>query len=296
MSSMNAQQPTYSASYRAWVLGLLSLIYMVNYIDRALLNIVGQAVKLDLGLSDFQLGLAGGAAFALVNGAIALPIARLAEHRSRVAIISASLAFWSLMTAVCGTAQNYWQLILARAGVGVGEAGGLAPSQSLIADYYPVQRRASALAIFGAAVPLGMLVGALGSGWITEHFSWRAAFIAMGIPGIAIAIVAALTLKEPPRGHSDGLVLQGSPPPLREVLRMLAAQPVFRHVLIGGSVLNFGFFGFLTFLHPFMVRSMHLAYGEAAIFYGLVTGIACGIGFLLGGLLADRLARRDRRW
>jgi MFS family permease len=294
--SVQGTRSDYSQGYRAWVLAMLFLIYMLNYIDRALLNIVGQAVKQDLGLSDLQLGLAAGLAFAILNGVASIPIARLSEHMSRVTIVSVALAVWSGMTAVCGLAQNFWHLILARAGVGIGEAGGLAPSQSLIADYFPAEKRASAAAIFGTATPTGMLIGALASGWITEHFSWRTAFFAIGLPGIVVALVAALTIKDPPRGHSDGVVLEGKPPSFAATLKHILKQSPILHMLAGGTLLNFAFFGYITFLHPLLFRSMGMSYGEAATFYGLVTGLACGVGYLIGGFVADALGRGDKIW
>lgn len=297
MSSQGAAgRDAFSPAYRCWVLAVLFLIYMLNYVDRALLNIVGQAVKQDLGLSDFQLGLASGTAFAFINGLASIPIARLAERMSRVTIITAALGFWSVMTALCGAAQNFTHLLLARAGVGIGEAGGIAPSQSLIVDYYPPEKRATALAIFGTATPIGMLVGALGSGWVTDQLGWRIAFVVIGLPGVLVAVAAAFTLRELPRGHSDGVVTQGEPPAFTVTLAHLWRRSAYVQLVIGCTLLNFAFFGFLTFLHPFLVRDMGLGYGEAATFYGLITGISCGIGYLASGFVADRLGRADRRW
>jgi MFS family permease len=166
--------------------------------------ILAQSIKEDLGLSDTQIGALSGVAFGIFYATLGIPIARLADRYSRVNIISICLAIWSLMTALSGLAGNFWHLLAARIGVGIGEAGGSPPSHSLIADYFPIDGRASALGIYALGIPIGILFGNLAGGWINEFFGWRTAFLLVGIPGILLALVLKFTVKEPPRGYSEG--------------------------------------------------------------------------------------------
>lgn len=291
---VNAQPTT--TRYRAWVLTMLVTLYMFNFIDRSILNTVGQAVKQDLGLSDLQLGLLGGTAFALFNGGLAIPVARLADRFNRVAILSAAAAFWSAMTVVCGLTQTFWQLLLARMAVGAGEAGGSAPSQSLISDYFPPDRRALALSIYVLGVPIGILLGAVSSGWLSETLSWRAAFVVVGAPGVIVALIAWLTIREPPRGGLDPAhVDTGGTPSLLTVVRRVARKPALLHMVWAGVIVNFSALGFLQFLHPYLVRQFAMDYTHAATLYGVINGLSSGVGFFLGGFLTDRLAGRDVR-
>ncbi|WP_439817291.1 spinster family MFS transporter [Zavarzinia sp. CC-PAN008] len=286
-----------SPAYRRWVLFILLIVYMVNFIDRSILNTVGQAVKADLKLTDLELGLLGGLAFAVVNGTLAVPIARLAERYSRVKIIAISVAVWSAFTAVCGLAGNFWHMLVARIGVGVGEAGGAAPVQSLISDYYPPEKRATALSIYVTGVPIGILLGAAGSGWLVENMSWRTAFMVVGLPGILLAVVVWATIIEPPRGYAEKAAPSTEPPPpLMAVVRRMLGRRSLVHMILGGIIANFAAYGALQFTHPYFVRQYHLGYAEAALMFGLMVSITSLIGFLLGGIGTDRLATRDKRW
>ena len=198
-------RPSYSPAYLRYALGLLCVVYVVNFVDRQVLSILLQSIKEDLGLSDLQLGLLSGTAFGLFYATLGIPIARLADRFSRKGVIAVCLALWSAMTALCGTASGFATLLLYRVGVGVGEAGGSPPAHSMISDYFPPERRASALGVFSLGVPLGILVGFLAGGWLDEALGWRLAFVVVGLPGVVLAVVVALTLREPPRGHSEGL-------------------------------------------------------------------------------------------
>lgn len=270
-------------------LWLLTLVYVVNFVDRQLVGIVGQAMKADLGLSDRQLGMLGGVAFALFYTVLGVPIARVAERRSRVGILAASLAIWSAMTALCGVARGFPGLFLARVGVGIGEAGCAAPSQSLIADSTPRERRATALAIFSLGVPIGMLIGAVAGGWIAQTLGWRMAFVALGAPGILLAIIVRLTVKEAPRTAAVEI-----PPSLLQVGRRLLTNRAFVHMAIGASLASFAGYGLTNFAVPLMVRSYHLTLATAASGFGLIVGLAVGIGIGSGGWLSDQFARSEK--
>src|SRR5918997_4463858 len=185
------------------VLAILLLAYIFNFIDRQIIGVLAIPIKADLGLSDTQMGLMGGIAFALFYSGLAIPIAWLADRRSRVNIIAVSVAFWSLFTAVCGLAQNFWQLFLARMGVGVGEAGGVAPSYALISDYFPPNRRARALAIFSLGIPIGSALGLFFGGWLATSLDWRTAFFIIGLAGLPVAVMMWLFVPDPERGRYD---------------------------------------------------------------------------------------------
>ena len=281
---------------RRWALGLLLAIATVAFIDRTILNTVGEAVKRDLGLTDLQLGLLGGAAFALLNGLFGIPVARLAERRSRARIIAIAVAVWSAMTALSGLASGFGGLLAARIGVGVGEAGAGAPAQSLLADYFPPERRATAFGILGLATPLGIILGAIGGAVVAQALGWRAAFMLVGLPGLALAALTWLTLKEPPRGLSDGRLASAAAPPLREVMRVLGQSRAFRWLVVAGTVVNFVGFAGMSFAHPFFVRSFPVGYTEAAVAFALINSVSLAGGYYLGGTITDRLGRRDVRW
>ncbi|PZU09684.1 MFS transporter [Sphingomonas sp.] len=270
-------------------LALLTLIYVVNFIDRQLVGIVGQPMKAELGLSDMQLGLLGGVAFALFYTVLGLPIARLADRGSRVAIIAISLALWSAMTALCGMAGGFGALLAARIGVGVGEAGCAPASQSLVSDLFPREKRATALALLSLGIPAGMLIGAVAGGWVAQTLGWRAAFLALGLPGVALAGIAALLLREPRRTSPVA-----EAPSLAGVARALARRPAFLHMMAGATLASFAGYGLTSFVVPLAVRRFDLPLGVAASGYGLIAGCGIGAGIALGGWLADRLGRSRR--
>ena len=289
-------RPTFSLGYRRWMLGLLVAIYACSFIDRIIINTVGPQIIKELRLSDLQFGLLGGLSFAVFYAALGIPIARVAERRSRVNIISACIALWSVATALCGISTNYWQLLLFRMGVGVGEGGCGPAAQSLISDHYPPRQRASALAIYTAGVPLGSMLGAVAGGWIAQTFSWRTAFIVVGLPGLLLALLARFTLREPVRGHSEAAEVAAQAPPFSAVLKRLFASPTFRHVCAGFVLTNFAANGVNVFMPSYLVRSFHLGLAEVGLLYGLVVGSSGMVGALAGGFGADFAARRDVRW
>lgn len=290
------QKPPPTDKDRRWALFLLVAISTVAFVDRSILNTVGQAIKDDLKISDLQLGVLGGAAFAILYGVLGIPVARLAERRSRVAIISVAVALWSLMTAVCAFAGTFAHLLLARIGVGVGEAGAGAPSQSLLADYYPPEKRASAFSILGLATPIGIVIGGLGGAIIAQQLGWRAAFLVVGLPGLLLAVIAFFTIKEPPRGFSEGRNDTDPAPPFRAVLKRLMGSATFRNVLMAAIIVNFVGFSGMSFLHPFLVRTFNVDYTTAALAFVTVNSISLAGGYLAGGFITDRLVRKDVRW
>lgn len=280
---------------RYWTLAILLAVYLVNSVDRYILNVLGEAVKTDLRLSDLQIGLLAGPAFAMVNAASALPIARLAERKNRISIISVGLVIWSAMTALCGAVQTFGQLLAARTLVGISEAAGPSPSHSVIADIFPPHRRSLALSIFATGVPLGLLIGAFAGGWLAENHGWRIAFIIAGAPGILLALVMVLTVREPARGGTDLVRTDRVPPSLIAVARHMLSRKTYRHMIVAGMLLNVATAGILQFLHAYFQRMFGMAYGEAAYVYGLVSGPALFIGLLSGGILTNRWGAREPR-
>jgi MFS family permease len=283
-------------SYRAYVLGVFVIIYTFNFIDRLLISIVQEAVKEDFGVSNFLLGLLGGPVFAILYTALGIPIARFAERANRITIVSIGAFLWSLMTAACGFAGNFVQLALCRLGVGIGEAACVPPSQSTIADYFPADRRASALAIFSLGIPLGSALAYVGGGWLVSNFDWRTAFWMLGVPGVLAALLLKFTVKEPPRSGT-----QTKPPSFSETLRTLSKKASFWHVAFGGALISFVGYGSSQFLVSHLVRNYDLGsslpqeIANASYAMGAVAGLSTALGTFLGGHLADRLAPRHPR-
>jgi len=294
----------------ARVLAILLLAYIFNFIDRQIIGVLAVPIKTDLHLSDSQLGLMGGIAFALFYSGLAIPIAWLADRKSRVNIIAVSVGLWSLFTAACGYAQNFWQLFLARMGVGIGEAGGVAPSYALVSDYFPPERRARALAFFSLGIPIGSALGVFFGGWIASHLDWRSAFIIVGLAGLPAALLVRLGISEPARGGHDRADGQASDPapPFPEVAATLARSPSFWLLSFGaasGSILGYGL---IFWLPSFFSRSFDFSAMDAvmnqlpawftggadpklirvSIFYGSIVLIGGVAGTWLGGWLADR--------
>lgn len=285
-----------SKNYRAYVLGVLVVVYTFNFIDRSLVGVLQEAIKEDLEVSNFMLGILGGPVFAILYTLTAIPIARWAESGNRITIVSLGVAVWSLFTAACGLATNYVQLAFARFGVGIGEAACVAPSHSAISDYFPTERRATALAIFSLGIPLGSSLAAFGAGWLLQHFDWRVAFLMLGAPGLAVAIVLKLTVKEPPR--VGGAV---KAPSMGAALKALSGKSSFWHVAFGGALISFVGYGSAQFLGSHLVRNYNIGatlqeeVAHAAYTIGLVAGVSTALGTFLGGFLSDRLSTRHPR-
>ncbi|SFK58628.1 Predicted arabinose efflux permease, MFS family [Caulobacter sp. UNC279MFTsu5.1] len=307
-------QPLYSNGYKAAVLGLLLATYTFNFIDRTIIATIGQAIKVDLKLTDTQLGLLGGLYFALLYTLLGIPIARMAERWNRVTIISISLVVWSGFTALCGSAASFAQLALYRFGVGVGEAGCSPPSHSLISDYYEPKKRASALSIYSFGIPLGTMFGAVAGGWLAQEFSWRVAFVIVGLPGILLAVLVKLIVKEPPRGHSEvkerpleaeDVVVEPPKPPfslinefkeLWAVLCVLFGKWPVLHMMLGVTIASFGSYGSGAFVPPYFVRTYGLGLAQVGLIVGLIGGFSAGVGTLVGGFLTDWSGKRSAKW
>jgi len=280
---------------RALTLALLVLVYTFNFIDRQIVGILAVPIKADLGLSDTQLGLMGGLAFALFYTGLGIPVAMLADRFSRTWIMTGALAIWSAMTAACGLAQNFGQLFLARLGVGVGEAGGVAPAYSLISDYFPPQQRARALSIYSFGIPIGSALGIVFGGLIASHIDWRWAFFAVGLGGIAIAPVFRLSVREPPRGGFDKGHAAHEPPGLRLILTTLASKPSFWLASLGASCSSMMGYGLFFWLPSFFVRSYGLTLLDASLYFGAIVLVGGLVGIWAGGWLGDTLGQARRR-
>ena len=278
-------------SSRNVVLAMLLLVYTFNFLDRQILSILAQPVKQDLGLDDAQLGMLGGLAFAALYSTLAIPLALLADRTSRTWVITVSLGVWSGFTALCGFAQNFAQMFLFRLGVGIGEAGGVAPSYALISDYFPPEKRARALSIYSLGIPLGAAGGVLLGGYIAQHVAWRTAFIVVGLAGVAIAPIFRLVVKDRPRP-----VAPADQVPVAQVFGILAAKPGFWLMAFGAAAGSMCGYGVAFWLPSLMQRSFGLSLVQTGQFFGalLLTGGVAGI--LLGGWLGDRLGARNRRW
>ena len=281
---------------RRYVLGVLVAVYTFNFIDRQILSILLEPIKRDLGLSDTQLGVLGGLAFALFYATLGMPIARIADRSNRRNLVAAALAVWSAMTALSGLVGNFWQLLAARIGVGVGEAGCSPASHSIISDYYPARRRATALGIYALGIPFGTLFGLVAGGWINDFFGWRVAFFVVGLPGLLLALLVRFTIREPPRGHAEGRVASDALPGMWETMRYLMQKRSFRHFAFGAALTAFVGYGFVQWTPAFFVRSHGMNVRDVGTVLGFIIGIAGGVGIWLGGALADRLGERDPRW
>lgn len=285
-----------TAGARNYALGLLTVVYAFNFIDRQLLAILQESIKADLLLTDGQLGLLAGFAFAVFYVTAGIPIARFADRSNRRNIVAGSVFIWSFMTAVSGYAQNFTQLLFARVGVGIGEAGGSPPSHSIISDIFPPEKRASAMGIYSTGVNIGILFGFLLGGWLNEYFGWRVAFMVVGAPGILIAIIVRFTLAEPIRGLTEKKVVSAEAPPFLEVVSLLWRRRSFRHMALGAALNAFAGYSVASWSASFFIRSHGMSTGELGTWLALISGVGGAIGVILGGMAADKLAPRDKRW
>jgi len=285
--SVTEPRPTRSASL---VLTLLLLAYILNFLDRQILGILAQPIKATLHLSDAQFGALGGTAFALLYSVLGIPLAMLADRTSRSAVVAGSLAVWSGFTALCGTATGFWQLFLYRVGVGVGEAGGVAPSYALIADYFPPERRARALAIFSLGVPIGLGGGAFIGAHLAALFGWRAAFVIMGALGIILAPVLRLVVRDLPRAPA------ATQTPVLEVFPIVARKPAFWLLAFGASASSLCGYGLALWTPSILMRSFNLDLIQAGNYMASLVVIGGCTGVFAGGWFADRLGRADHGW
>lgn len=288
--------PLLSRRYKTWLVFVLLVASTFNFADRAILAVLAQPIKEDLSLTDTDLGVLQGVGFAILYSILGVPLGWLAERVSRKGLIAACFGVWSFMTVACGYATSFVTLLLARIGVGIGEAGFQPANASLLADHFKANRRASVLAIVMLGSPLGFLLGQSVGGWVAAEWTWRAAFFALGVPGLIAAAIVWLTLREPPRGLAEGVVSKARPPALLTVIVHLWSMRTFRHLLIGSTVAAFALNAVAQFVLPFYLRGFALPLALVGALFGAVAFTSNGIGMLLGGFGFDRLSRRDPRW
>ncbi|MGY8635382.1 MFS transporter [Bradyrhizobium sp. 14AA] len=311
-AGISEAKPLYSNGYKATVLALLLGAYTFNFIDRQIISIIGQAIKVDLKLSDTQLGLLGGLYFALLYTVLGLPIARWAERGNRVTIITLALITWSGFTALCGAAHTFVQLAIFRFGVGIGEAGCNPPAHSLISDYFEPKKRATALSIYSFGIPLGVMIGAAAGGWLATEFSWRVAFVVVGAPGIILAFLFKVLVKEPPRGHSEPTREVGADlsraqeeasfsviqefRELGAVAKVLFGKWPVLHMVLGITLASAASYSSNVFSPAYFVRMFGLDLTTIGLVVGLIGGFSAGLGMLAGGFISDWAGRKSVLW
>lgn len=302
-----------STGYRSYVLFILVVVYTFNFLDRQIIGILAPPIQEELGLSDTELGLMGGLAFAVLYSTLGVPIAWLADRVRRVWIMGAALTVWSGMTALCGFTHNFWQLFAARVGVGVGEAGGVAPAYSLIADYFPPRQRARALAIYSFGIPIGSAIGIVFGGVIAALIDWRAAFMIVGALGVVVAPVFLLTVREPQRGGHDSALAPARAASIGDVFKVISRKPSFWFLSVGAACSSMMGYGLFFWIPGFVIRSYGDALPEffswapswlvpenpslvllAGYFYGAIVLIGGLIGIGLGGVLGDALGGKRK--
>jgi predicted MFS family arabinose efflux permease len=297
-------QPTPVTDRPGWrahlSLALLSLVYIFSFIDRQVVAVLIEPIKREFGASDTQIGLLTGLAFGLLYALLGLPVGRLADRGPRRTIVAVCCALWSAATVACGLAGQFWQLLLARMSVAIGEAGGMAPSISIVSDLYPRHRRSLAIGVFMSGSNLGVLIGLALGGWIAQQYGWRATFLTFGLPGVALAALVWLLVKEPRRGAFDAPTAAPAPgqadEPLLAQVRRLLGVPALRWVALACGVAGMAGYAYGIWVPSFLMRSHGLSIAHAGLFFGLASGSGSLVGALVAGALCDRLAQRDPRW
>lgn len=290
----------FSSAMRAYTVGLLTLIWSANYLDRQIFAILLQSIKVEMALSDTQLGLVSGLAFALFYTTFGLPLAYLADRANRKRLIIASLSLFSVMTYACGLAQNFWHLLLARMGVGIGEAGTNPASIAMISDMYPADRRATPMAFFALGLNIGIFAAFFFGGWLAQNYGWRATFQIVAVPGLVLAVLAGLTMREPARGLSDqkGDAARKPPPapPVKEVVIFMFQARAMRHMVAALALVFAVSYGAIAWIPAHLIRVHAMSTTDIGMALALIIGVGGGIGTAACGVLADRLAKRDMRW
>ncbi|MCH8175150.1 MAG: MFS transporter [Proteobacteria bacterium] len=283
--------------YRYLVLGILTAVYVSNFVDRQVINVLASYIIEDLDISDGQFGMLSGLAFALIYTTLGIPIARWADIGNRRNVIAISVTIWSIMTAACGAAQNFAQLFLARFGVGIGEAGGSPPAHSIVSDIFPAHQRATALSVYSLGVYGGILVGTLGGAYLVQFFDWRIAFVVVGLPGIFLALLVRFVIKEPPRGMAEARK-DVAPPGFFRVVGFLWERKSFRHLSFACALHAFVTYGMGNFMPLFLGRVHGMAILDVGWYYGLIAGIGGLAGTFFGGWMSDRMSNStgDKTW
>jgi predicted MFS family arabinose efflux permease len=278
---------------RYFVLGLLTLIYALNFLDRTIFNVLIEPIKREFALSDTAMGLLAGFGFVLFYSLMGIPIARVADRLNRRNIVALALACWSAMTLFCGMAQSVTSLALARIGVGIGESAGTPASQSMVADLFSKNERPRALGVYAIGTYLGVFLGYFVGGFVNQHYGWRMAFFSAGLPGIVLAAVLWLTVSEPSRG---AMAETFTPQPLGPTLAFLASQRSFVVVLIGFCLTTYTNYATSAWIPPFLARVHHLSSAEIGSYAGTFKGLCGMAGTLAGGLVVAQISQRDDRW
>lgn len=292
---MSPESAALGQGARRYAMVILAIVYMFNFVDRQILGILLPQIRDEFGTSDAYLGFLSGTAFALFYVTLGVPIAQYADRCNRRNLIAASVALWSAMTAVSGLAANIWHLTAARIGVGIGEAGCSPPAHSMIADYFPPEKRSTAMGFYTLGISAGIMTAYLAGGWVAQNIGWREAFFVVGIPGLLLAAIVRFTIKEPERGASESRTASGRKAQLPEVLRFLASRRSFIHMAIAAGLSTFVGYSVIGFLPSFMVRSFDMELAQLGVWLGLILGISGGAGFFFGGYFADRLGRGSHR-
>jgi predicted MFS family arabinose efflux permease len=295
MSTSSAGKFLSGLGSRHYTLLILGLVYSCNVMDRNILTILLDPIKREFKLSDSELGLLSGLSFAIFYALAGLPLGAAADRLNRRNLIVVCLTLWSGMTAVCGLSRSFVQLLVARIGVGVGEAGGAPAAMAIISDLFPASQRATAISAFYLASPIGSMAAFAGGGWVTQHYGWRWGFLAAGIPGLLLVLVLLLTVREPPRGLSDKAPAVAKTQPLSETLRFILSQRSLIHMISGTALVVFVVSGIGTWSASFFIRSHGFSMGQIGPILALSNGVVGFIGTLAGGLLVDRLGRHDDR-
>jgi len=282
--------------YTAYVLVLLFGVAVLNMLDRQILGMLVMPIKAEFGVSDTAIGFLTGPSFALFYALAGIPIARWADRGVRRSIIALGLLVWSGLTLASGMVQQFGHLVVARLGVGIGEAAGTPPSHALISDYFPPERRTFALAIFTVGASTGVAMAHLVGGWVSEIWGWRMVFIVAGVPGLVLALLLRTTLREPPRGRFEADSVAPRDEGWLAAIGVLARIPSYRHLVIAASLHSFAFSGSMIWYPPFLTRVHDLSLSEIGMALALFSSLPAGLGIFVGGLMTDRLMRRDVRW
>jgi len=288
---------TEKSNYKYYVLAMLLATYTISFIDRQILAILSEAIKADLQLSDTQVGLLTGFTFALFYTVFGIPVAWLADRTHRVGVIAVSCTIWSLFTALCGLAGNFWQLALARVGVGIGEAGGSPPSFSILSDYFEPRERTMAMAVFTLGSPIGLMLGSALGGWVASEWGWRAAFYVVGIPGLIIAPLLFFTVKEPLRGRLEAGAGAAKPPAMSfgATLRLFVQKPSLFWLAVASGLSAFVGWGILNWTPAYLIRVHGVDVGTVAAWYSPIIGISMMIGIWGSGWVVGKLSARSPR-
>lgn len=285
-----------SSSARRYSLAVLVVVYTFNFIDRQILAILLPAIKAEFLVDDWVLGFLVGTSFAIFYATLGMPISLLADRWNRRNLIAGALAIWSTMTALSGLASNVVWLALARIGVGIGEAGCSPPAHSMIADYYPPEKRATAMGVFTVGISAGIMIAYLSGGWIAENLGWRKALLIVGLPGLVLALIVRFTVTEPVRGMSEGRQDSDARYGIMAVIRFLRTRKSFVHMSLGAALASFNAYAVLSFFPSFLIRSHGMNLQEIGMYLGVIIGVSSAIGFVGGGYVADRLGSINRKY